>query len=63
LKIHNTQSYFPFVGARIADIGGEAVREVLSEGIPEHEVALHSTRAMVREIAKTYPQIDIMDSK
>ncbi len=50
-------------GARIADIGGSAVTSVLTEGIPEHEVALESTRAMVREIARVYPQSDIMDSK
>ena len=50
-------------GSRIGDIGGYAFREVLEEGIGEHEVALHTTRAMVREIASTYPQTDIMDSK
>ena len=49
-------------GARTADIGGAACVEAIAEGAPEHEVALHSTRAMVREIAKTYPQSDIMDS-
>ena len=54
---------FFFTGARIADIGAYAMRDVLEEGIGEHEVALHCTRAMVREIAKTYPQTDIMDSK
>ena len=50
-------------GARIADIGGAAVADALAEGIPEHEVALASTRAMVREIASTYPDVDIMDSE
>jgi len=49
-------------GARIADIGGWAVVEALKENIPEHEVALHSTRAMIREIAATYPNSDIMDT-
>jgi len=49
-------------GARVADIGGAACVEAIAEGAPEHEVALHSTRAMVREIAKTYPQSDIMDT-
>ena len=49
-------------GARIADIGGAACVEAIGEGVPEHEVALHSTGAMVREIAKTYPQSDIMDT-
>ena len=49
-------------GARIADIGGAACAEAIDEGVPEHEVALHSTRAMVREIAATYPQVELMDT-
>ena len=49
-------------GARVADIGGAACVEAIAEGAPEHEVALHSTRAMVREIAATYPQSDLMDT-
>ena len=49
-------------GARIADIGGAACVEAIGEGVPEHEVALHSTRAMVREIAATYPQVELMDT-
>jgi creatinase len=49
-------------GARIGDIGGAACVEAIGLGVPEHEIALASTRAMVREIARTYPQSDIMDS-
>lgn len=49
-------------GARTADVGGAACVEAIAEDVPEHEVALHSTRAMVREIASTYPQSDIMDT-
>lgn len=49
-------------GARIADIGGAACVEAAAEGVPEYEVALHATQAMVREIARTYPQSDLMDS-
>lgn len=40
---------------RIADIGGAACVEATAVGVPEHEVALHSTATMVREIAKTFP--------
>ena len=36
--------------------------EAIAEGVPEHEVALHSTQTMVREIAKRYPESDIMDT-
>jgi len=49
-------------GARIADIGGWACAEAIGEGVPEHEVALHSTQAMVREIARTFPHAELMDT-
>lgn len=49
-------------GAQIGDIGGAACVEAIAEGVPEHEVALHSTQTMVREIAKRYPESDIMDT-
>ena len=49
-------------GARIADIGGAACVEAIAVGVPEHEVALHSTQAMVREIANTFPHAELMDT-
>ena len=49
-------------GARIADVGGWACVEAIDEGVPEHEVALHATSAMVREIAQAYPDSDLMDT-
>jgi len=49
-------------GARIADLGGAACVEAIGDGVPEHEVALHATQAMVRAIAHTYPDTDIMDT-
>jgi len=49
-------------GARIADAGGEACLEAIDEGVPEYEVALHATRAMVREIAAAYPHTELMDT-
>ena len=49
-------------GARIGDIGGAACVEAIAEGVPEHEVALHSTQAMVREIARTFPHVELMDT-
>lgn len=48
--------------AAIADIGGSACREAVSAGTPEHEVALHSTGAMVREIASRFPHAELMDT-
>ncbi len=49
-------------GARIADIGGAACRDAIAAGVPEYEVALASTGAMVREIASTYPHVELMDT-
>ncbi|MFC3283085.1 M24 family metallopeptidase [Litchfieldella rifensis] len=49
-------------GARIADVGGVAVRDAIAAGVPEYEVALAGQRAMVREIAKTYPNGELMDT-
>jgi creatinase len=49
-------------GARVADIGGAAVAEAVRPGVAEHEVALASTGAMVREIAKSFPFVELMDT-
>lgn len=49
-------------GARICDIGGAAVVEAVDENVPEYEVALHATQAMVRAIAKTLPHTELMDT-
>ncbi len=48
--------------ARIADIGGAACVEAIAPGVAEHAVALHSTQAMVREIARTWPHAELMDT-
>lgn len=50
-------------GARIADLGGEAAKKVIREGVREYEVALVGTEVMVKEIAKTYPHHELRDSK
>ena len=49
-------------GANVCDIGGAALVEAIREGATENEVALHSTQAMVREIAKRYPHSELMDT-
>lgn len=49
-------------GARVADVGGEAVRDAIAVGVPEYEVALAGVQAMVREIAKTFPDSELMDT-
>jgi len=49
-------------GAAIADIGGFACVEAIAEQAPEHEIALHATQAMVREIARRYPHTELADT-
>ena len=49
-------------GAQVCDIGGKALVEAVAEGVPEHEVALESTRAMTREIARRMPDGELMDT-
>lgn len=48
--------------ARIADVGGYACAEAIGVGVPEYEVALHATQAMVREIGKSLPHVELMDT-
>lgn len=47
---------------RIADLGGAACCEATKVGVGEHEVALHSTATMIREIAKTWPHGELLDT-
>ena len=49
-------------GSRIGDIGGAAIRDAIAVGVPEYEVALAGTQAMIREIAKTFPDGELMDT-
>jgi creatinase len=49
-------------GAAVADAGGAACVAAVAEGVPEHEVALAGTAAMVREIATRYPHTELMDT-
>ncbi|MEP4033510.1 M24 family metallopeptidase [Roseibium polysiphoniae] len=49
-------------GARICDLGGQAVYDAVQAGVPEHEVAIASTNAMIREIAASFPDVELMDT-
>ncbi len=49
-------------GARICDIGGAACAEAVAAGVPEYEVAMASTNAMIREIAGSFPFVELMDT-
>lgn len=49
-------------GARISDIGGQACVDAIGDNVPEHEIAIASTQAMIRAIAETYPHTELMDT-
>lgn len=49
-------------GAAVCDMGGAALVAAVREGVPEYEVALESTRAMVREIARRHAHAELMDT-
>jgi creatinase len=49
-------------GARICDVGGWAVAGAVKAGVAEHEVAIAGTNAMIREIAKSFPFVELMDT-
>lgn len=49
-------------GARIADLGGEAVRDAIRVGAREIDVAMAGREAMEREIARAHPDSEIRDS-
>ncbi len=49
-------------GAQVCDIGAVALVEAVRDGMPEYEATLASTAAMVREIARRFPQAELMDT-
>lgn len=49
-------------GAQICDIGGKALTAAVAEGVAEHDIALESTQAMVREIGRRFPDGELMDT-
>ena len=49
-------------GARIADLGGEEILENIKEGATEIELAISGRDRMEREIVKTYPDAEYMDT-
>ena len=46
----------------IADLGGAACCEASKVGVGEHEIALHATATMVRQIAAVWPHGELMDT-
>ena len=49
-------------GARVADIGGEAIRDAIRVGVSEVEVASVGRAAMENEIARAFPDSEVRDT-
>ena len=49
-------------GARIADLGGEAIRDAIHEGTREIDVAMAGRDAMESEIARAFPDSELRDT-
>ena len=49
-------------GADMCAVGGRALMGAVRAGVPEHEIALASTGAMVRAIADSFPFVELMDT-
>ncbi len=49
-------------GARIADIGGEAIHAAIAEGVREIDIAMAGRDAMELEIARSYPDSELRDN-
>lgn len=64
LRLHKSDEEISLIrdGARIADIGGRAMKEAIREGVSEYEVAMAGTEAMTHEIARAYPTQEIRDT-
>ena len=49
-------------GADMCAVGGRALMGAVRAGVPEHEIAVASTNAMVRAIADSFPFVELMDT-
>jgi len=49
-------------GARVADLGGEAIRDAIAEGVREIDVAMAGRDAMEAEIARAFPDAEYRDT-
>lgn len=49
-------------GARVADLGGEAIRATIAEGVREIDVAMAGRDAMETEIARAFPDAEYRDT-
>lgn len=49
-------------GTRICNVGAQACIDAVKVGVPEYEVSIASTNAMIREIGKSFPFVELMDS-
>ena len=43
-------------------VGGRALMQAVKPGVPEHEIALASTSAMVHGIAESFSFVELLDT-
>jgi creatinase len=63
-RMHKSEAEIALIreGARVADVGGFAIRDTIKEGIREIDVAMAGRDAMEAEIAKSFPDAEYRDT-
>jgi len=49
-------------GTRICNVGARACMDAVEVGVPEYEVSIAATNAMIREIGKSFEFVELMDT-
>lgn len=64
LRMHKSDQEIDLIrgGARIADIGGAAIRDAIRSGVREIDVAMAGRDAMEHAIAESYPDSELRDT-
>ncbi|MGR3444230.1 MAG: M24 family metallopeptidase [Thalassococcus profundi] len=63
-RLHKSAAEIALIreGARVADVGGYAIRDVIREGTREIDVAMAGRDAMEAEIARAFPEAEYRDT-
>ncbi len=63
-RMHKSEAEIALIreGARIADVGGFAIRDAIKEGVREIDVAMAGRDAMEAEIARAFPDAEYRDT-
>ncbi|WP_146590390.1 M24 family metallopeptidase [Puniceibacterium confluentis] len=63
-RMHKSEAEIALIreGARVADVGGFAIKDAIREGVREIDVAMAGRDAMETEIARAFPEAEYRDS-